>query len=108
MRRTWASALLLVVGYAVLAPLANATVLRDAHACCFKHHQQQAGFSTPAAQHNCCGRATLMPTGPVTRPAVTTRPALAHPFLEEFYPSADSSDTSRDVSQRAPPASSAR
>ncbi len=107
MRRTWASALLLVVAYAVLAPLANATVLRDAHACCFKH-RQQAGFSTPTAQHNCCGRATLLPTGPIARPAVSTRPALVHPFLEEFYPSAASSDTSRDVSQRAPPASSAR
>src|SRR5574340_382537 len=102
MRRTWASALLLVVAYAVLAPLANATVLRNAHACCFKHAQQPS-VSTPMSQHNCCGRATLLPAGPVTRPAVTTRPALAHPFLEEFYPSADSSDAASDVSQRAPP-----
>jgi hypothetical protein len=107
MRKTWASALLLVVALAVLAPLANATVLRDAHACCFKH-RQQAGFSTPMAQHNCCGHATLTPASAVTRPAVTTRPALAHPFLEEFYPSADSFDTSKDVSQRAPPAPSYR
>ena len=106
MRRTWASALLLVVALAVFAPLANATVLRDAHACC--RHRQQPGFSAPMSQHDCCGRATLIPTGPVARPAVGTRPALAHPFLEEFYPSADSSDTSKDVSQRAPPASSDR
>ncbi len=106
MRRTWASALLLVVAFAVFAPLANATVLRDAHACC--HHRMQPGFSAPMSQHTCCGHATLTPTGPIARPATTSRPALAHPFLEEFYPSADSSDTSKDVSQRAPPASSDR
>ena len=107
MRRTWASALLLVVALAVLAPLAQATVLYDAHACCFKHHRQP-GFSTSMSQHDCCGHATLLERGVTTRPAVHTRPALAHPFLEEFYPSAGSSDTSKDVSQRAPPASSNR
>jgi hypothetical protein len=107
MRRIWASALLLVVALAVLAPLAQATVLRDAHACCFKH-RQQPGFSTPMAQHNCCGHATLTPAGALARPASTVRPATTHPFLEEFYPSADSSEPAENRAQRGPPATANR
>jgi hypothetical protein len=107
MRKVTASLALLVVGFAVFAPVAHATVLRNAHACCFKrqHSGTAVSRSTSAdpAQHACCSLATLHAT-PAVRATLGSRPLPAHPFVTEFYPDADSSDSAPNQADRAPPA----
>jgi len=108
MRRVTASLALLVVALAVLAPVAHATVLRNAHACCFKkqHSGTAVSRATSAdpAQHACCSLATLNAT-PAAPTTMESRPQPAHPFITEFYPDADSSDAAPNQANRAPPAS---
>jgi hypothetical protein len=107
MRKVTASLALLVVALAVFAPVAHATVLRNAHACCFKkqHSGKAVSHATAAdpAQHSCCSLATLhaAAAAPTT---MGSRPLPAHPFVSEFYPDADSSDAAPNQANRAPPA----
>ena len=111
MRKVTAHLALLVVVLAVFAPVAHATVLRNAHACCFKRqhsataiaHMNGTGSSDPM-QHACCSLATLHAT-PAARTTLGARPLPAHPFVTEFYPDADSTDAAPNQANRAPPAS---
>src|SRR2546423_15674451 len=108
MRRSIASLALLVVVLAVFAPLAHATVLRNAHACCFKKQHSGTAVSRATsgdpAQHACCSLATLAAT-PAARITLGARPLPAHPFITEFYPDADSTDAVPHQANRAPPTS---
>ncbi|MDP9267763.1 MAG: hypothetical protein M3P27_05490 [Acidobacteriota bacterium] len=108
MRKVTASLALLIVAVAVFAPVAHATVLRNAHACCFKKQQSGRAVSRSTAadpaQHACCSLATLHAT-PAANKAQGSRPLPAHPFVTEFYPAADSSDAAPNQANRAPPAS---
>ena len=108
MRKVTASLALLVVALAVFAPVAHATVLRNAHACCFKKQHSGTAVSranaADPAQHACCSLATLHAT-PAAPTTMVSRPLPAHPFVTEFYPDADSSDTAPNQANRAPPAS---
>jgi hypothetical protein len=108
MRRTWASALLLVLVAAMFVPLASASIPRDAHACCHKAHDQamfQRQMPCGPGQHSCCG-ATVMnvAAAPAARPMTAAKPAKSHPFLVEFYQDADSSVSATRQADRAPPA----
>lgn len=107
MRRTWASALLLVLVAAMFVPLAGASIPRDAHACCRKAHDQamfQRQMPCGPSQHSCCG-ATVMNVAatPAARPMTAAKPAASHPYVEEFYPAQESSDGLTRQAQRAPP-----
>src|SRR5438477_11824514 len=108
MRKLAAHLALVVVVLAVFAPVAHATVLRNAHACCFKQHHDATAIgrlsSMDTSQHACCSLATLHAT-PAARTTLCARPLPAHPFLTEFYPDADSSDAAPNQAGRAPPAS---
>ena len=109
MRRTCASLLLLLVLGAIFAPLAHASYGKTSHACCLKKNHGKTAISQAAAhdqsQHACCTLATLHAAAPtVSRPA--TRPQLAHPVIEEFYPSEESAEPIALESDRAPPAAS--
>ena len=112
MRRFLASLTLLVMVAAVLAPVAHASVTKDPHACCFKRHHDTTTvtrvMSMDPAEQDCCGTAILHAAAPAPSPAAAAKPALSHPFLVEFYPSADSSDSATRQAQRAPPADSSR
>ena len=107
MRKVTASLALLVVVLAVFAPVAHATVLRNAHACCFKKQHAGAAVgrqdSADPAQHACCSLATLAAT-PAAQPALSSRPQTSHPFVTEYHPDADSSHSVRRQADRAPPA----
>jgi hypothetical protein len=111
MRKLAAHLALVVVVLAVFAPVAHATVLRNAHACCFRRqhsatdvaHVNGTGLADPL-QHACCSLATLHAT-PAARTTLGARPLPAHPFVSEFYPDADSTDAAPNQANRAPPAS---
>jgi len=107
MRKVTATLALLVVALAVFAPVAHATVLRNAHACCFKKQHSGVAVSRATAgdmsQHACCSLATLHATA-ATGTTLGSQPLPAHPFVTEFYPDADSSDAAPSQANRAPPA----
>lgn len=108
MRRITASLALFVVMLAVFAPMAHGTVLRNAHACCFKKQHSGTAIrqseSSDASQHACCNLATLHAT-PAAQTTLGARPLPSHPFVSEFYPDADSTDAAPNQANRAPPAS---
>jgi|GEM_PF-6032908 len=108
MRKVTATLALLVVALAVFAPVAHATVLRHAHACCFKKQHSGVAMSRAtsgdASQHACCSLATLNAAA-TAGTTLGSRPLPAHPFVTEFYPDADSSDAPPSQANRAPPAS---
>ena len=107
MRKASASLALLVITLAVFAPVAHATVLRNAHACCFRQHHGESAIlqasSGDAAQHACCSLATLHAASPA-RTALGGHRLPSHPFITEFYPDPDSSESSSHQADRAPPA----
>jgi hypothetical protein len=108
MRRTCASLLLLLLVAAMFAPLADASYGKS-HACCLKKGHGKTAVSQPAtsdtSKHACCTLATLGAAAP-SAPRQTARPQRAHPIIEEFYPSAESTDPIALESERAPPAPS--
>ncbi|HSE49962.1 MAG TPA: hypothetical protein VLA96_12205 [Terriglobales bacterium] len=109
MRRTCASLLLLLVLGVIFAPLAHASYGRSAHACCLKKTHGKTAISQAAShgqsRHACCTLATLDTATPAA-PRPATRPQLAHPVIEEFYPAEDSAEPLALESDRAPPAAS--
>jgi hypothetical protein len=110
MRRCLASLLLLVVALAVFTPLAEATVLRNAHACCFKRRHGAAPAVTRStgspAQHACCGAATVLAATPA-EPAAAAQPLAVHALAAESAPAAGFSVLLARPSGRAPPAARA-
>jgi hypothetical protein len=111
MRRSLASLLLLVVALAVFTPLAQATVLRNAHACCFKRHHGAAPAVTRSggdpAQHACCGAATVLVATPAL-PAAATQPLAVHALAAELARTAGFFGHLSRPSGRAPPRTSSR
>jgi hypothetical protein len=111
MRRTCASLLLLLVLGATFAPVAHASYGKSAHACCLKKSHGKTAISQAASydqgQHACCTLATLDTATPAA-PRLATRPQLAHPIIEEFYPAEGSAEPIALESERAPPAASDR
>jgi hypothetical protein len=111
MRRSLASLLLLVVALAVFAPLAEATVLRNAHACCFKRRHGDAPALSRSggdpAQHACCGAATVLAATP-SLPAADMQPLAAHGLAAELGRTSRISLHLSRPSGRAPPSSSRR
>ena len=110
MRRFLSSVLLLVVVAAVFAPAASASIAKNVHACCLKRHYDtntlERQNSCGPMQHSCCGATLNVAATLATRPAAAVKPAASHPFLQEFYPDADSSDSVTRQAQRAPPTTS--
>ncbi|MBI2678187.1 MAG: hypothetical protein HYX28_05355 [Candidatus Koribacter versatilis] len=108
MRRVTASLALFVVMLAVFAPMARATVLRNADACSFKKQHRGTAIShresSGASQHARCSPATLQAT-PAAPATLGARPLPSHPFVTEFYPDAESTDAAPRQANRAPPAS---
>ena len=106
MRRTIAITALLVVMAAVLAPMAQATIGAKSHACCLRQHHGAATMSAlgsgDSGQHACCSAATLLTSAAPAR-AAGVKPLPTHPFITEFYPDADSSDSTPRQANRAPP-----
>ena len=105
MRRSLASLLLLVVAVAVFMPLAQATVLRDAHACCFKRHHDAPAVSRlggDPAQHACCGAATVLVATPAL-PAAAAQPLAVHALTAELSAATSFSVHLSRPSGRSPP-----
>ena len=111
MRRSLASLLLLVVALAVFTPLAQATVLRNAHACCFRRHHGDAPALSRSggdpAQHACCGAATVLVATPAL-PAAAVQPLAVHALAAEFTSATRFSARLSRPSGRAPPRTSSR
>jgi hypothetical protein len=97
-----------VVALTAFAPLAQAK-LTNGHACCVKQRHAQtpaATSSASASQHDCCTLAPVTPAAPTTTTKFPARPLPAHPFVEEFYPASESSDSISQTAERAPRAAS--
>jgi hypothetical protein len=115
-RRLVSNLILAVVAAGLLSPAAMAS-LTQPHACCLRaqsHNCSQPaelGFRNAAGDCRHCSPGLTLAPHRVFRPeaaAAVSASRDAHPFLSEFYPASDSSDSSSDEAQRAPPDISSR
>src|ERR1051326_2780831 len=121
MRRILHSALAIVVTASLLTPAALASIAPMAmgHACCHhvathQHCASEAAeiSATSSCQdgHGCCLSTNLrepVRVAPTARPAGTA-PAVEHPFVEEFFPSAALDSSADSQAPRAPPRDASR
>jgi hypothetical protein len=112
MRRSTATALLLLMLAAFLAPAALATVIAPTPACCRAagpHHCSTVVPSGVQVQGQSCPyRKPLAFSGSAAPPTATesAAPDDAHPVLHEFYPELFVSPGEQPHPERAPPQSS--
>lgn len=109
MRRSTASAMLLLMLAGLLAPAALATVTSPTPACCRAAGPHHCSAAVPSGDQlrgqSCPYRKPLVFSGSVApQPATKTEaPADLHPFLHEFYPELFVSPGKQPHPERAPP-----